>query len=65
MHVNQIALTPPLSQIVLGNLFPSLVLDDEAYGKFLPSWDLLVYALVEFGYFHLQATKPDTVGKFV
>ncbi|XP_033640540.1 epoxide hydrolase 1-like [Asterias rubens] len=62
MHSNFTSQLAPLSQVVLGKLVPSLVLDDESYGKFLPSWSRIVFGLKEFGYLHLNATKPDTIG---
>lgn len=44
-------------------LFPSLVGDDEYLYKVYPLSDYFKYIVREFGYFHLQATKPDTLGK--
>ena len=65
MHSNFTSQLAPLSQVVLGKLVPSLVLDDESYVKFLPSWSRIVFGLKEFGYLHLNATKPDTIGKSI
>ncbi len=62
MHSNFITQTAPWSQVILGKLVPSLVLDNKSYGKYLPSWDRIVFGLKEFGYLHLHATKPDTLG---
>lgn len=63
MHSNFITQTAPWSQVILGKLVPSLVLDNKSYGKYLPSWDRIVFGLKEFGYLHLHATKPDTLGE--
>ncbi|GFX05910.1 juvenile hormone epoxide hydrolase 1 [Trichonephila clavipes] len=43
--------------------FPSLVSPAEYKGLF-PFWERFKTILQESGYFHIQATKPDTVGKF-
>ncbi|XP_068624040.1 juvenile hormone epoxide hydrolase-like [Battus philenor] len=45
-----------------GALIPSLVVESHLADRMYPlSW-LFSYALEEYGYCHLQATKPDTVG---
>ncbi|XP_038051903.1 epoxide hydrolase 1-like [Patiria miniata] len=62
VHVNMISVQPSVSQMILGAVFPSLVLEDEGYARSLPSWQSLKFGLIELGYLHLQATKPDTVG---
>ena len=63
MHSNFITVQPSLSQMILVKIFPSIVLDDEAYARALPSFENLGFWLQETGYLHIQATKPDTVGK--
>lgn len=48
---------------ILGGLWPSYVgqgLEDKMY----PAKDKINFLLEETGYMHLQATKPDTIGKF-
>ncbi|XP_033640495.1 epoxide hydrolase 1-like isoform X1 [Asterias rubens] len=62
MHSNFITVQPSLSQMILVKIFPSIVLDDEAYARALPSFENLGFWLQETGYLHIQATKPDTVG---
>ncbi|XP_022088767.1 epoxide hydrolase 1-like [Acanthaster planci] len=62
IHVNMIVTQPPVSQMILGSLFPSLVLESEGYARSLPSWEYLKFWLKETGYAHIQGTKPDTVG---
>jgi len=41
---------------------PSLILKPSDYKKVIPLGEKFKYILGESGYFHLQATKPDTVG---
>jgi hypothetical protein len=36
---------------------------NENLGKFLPLSENFAEMMLEFGYLHLQATKPDTIGK--
>ncbi|XP_038051900.1 epoxide hydrolase 1-like [Patiria miniata] len=62
VHMNMIPIPPPVSQMILGILFPSLVLEDEAYGRIIPTWASIKGYLRETGYLHIQATKPDTIG---
>ncbi|XP_072022682.1 epoxide hydrolase 1-like isoform X1 [Amphiura filiformis] len=49
-------------QIMIGSYFPSLILPAVDHVKVWPAMDKLFYLLQETGYFHIQATKPDTVG---
>lgn len=49
-------------QIFIGSYFPSLILPPVDHSKVWPFMDTFYYLLQESGYFHLQATKPDTVG---
>lgn len=65
-HNNFITYQPPLYplRLAVGSICPSLVLTKKSdQDKIFPIWnytrDLL---LEETGYFHLQATKPDTIG---
>ncbi|XP_050348849.1 juvenile hormone epoxide hydrolase-like [Nymphalis io] len=46
----------------LGSLFPSLVVEDKYRHRMYPLSDTLPYLMRESGYYHLQATKPDTIG---
>ncbi|KAK7865184.1 hypothetical protein R5R35_012042 [Gryllus longicercus] len=63
-HTNMVFLTTPLSQfrLLLGSFIPSLVVEPEHYNKVYPIVKNFMYILEESGYFHLQTTKPDTVG---
>ena len=48
----------------VGAYIPSLVIDNEHHAKMYPMSHHLSRLVEESGYFHIQATKPDTVGKF-
>lgn len=53
------------SSIVKGfiaSLYPSLFIAPEHYDFFYPSSEKFSFLIEESGYFHLQASKPDTVG---
>ncbi|XP_045762718.1 juvenile hormone epoxide hydrolase-like [Maniola jurtina] len=47
---------------MIGAFFPSLVVEPHLADRMYPLSRYFAYVLEEFGYFHLQATKPDTVG---
>lgn len=49
-------------KLLLSQLVPSLILKPSDYKKVIPLGEKFKYILGESGYFHLQATKPDTVG---
>ncbi|PZC70942.1 hypothetical protein B5X24_HaOG214591 [Helicoverpa armigera] len=46
----------------LGAFFPSLVIEDRLADRMYPLSKMFAYIMEEFGYMHIQATKPDTVG---
>ncbi|CAG9562770.1 unnamed protein product [Danaus chrysippus] len=46
----------------IGSLFPSLFVKAPYIPRLYPIRDLFTYLMRESGYFHLQATKPDTIG---
>lgn len=51
-------------QLFIGTYIPSLVVDKEYQDRMYPlSEKIFQNILLESGYFHIQATKPDTVGK--
>lgn len=50
-------------KILLGSLFPSLIVDPKYMDRIYPLKNLFSYLVRESGYFHMQATKPDTLGK--
>lgn len=47
----------------LGSLWPSLIANEYEIGKIYPITSYYGFLLEESGYMHIQATKPDTVGK--
>lgn len=53
-----------IGKSVLASLFPSLVLGDVALKDF-NFFSTLKFMFVKGGYFHVQATTPDTLGKYV
>lgn len=52
-------------KILLGSICPSLVVDEKYKRKMHPLLEKWQFDVEESGYFHLQVTKPDTVGKIV
>ena len=54
----------PISMVkyFVGSLFPSLIVDSKFKQRLYPIKDYLMYFVREGGYFHLHATKPDTIG---
>lgn len=66
MHSNWCFVFSPLqlAKTVLGYYYPSLVGIPENQEKYMyPLSKKISFLLEESGYFHIQATKPDTVGK--
>lgn len=49
---------------IVGAFIPQLVVDAEHKHWMYPLKDNYARLLEESGYFHLQATKPDTIGTF-
>ncbi|KAG8038263.1 hypothetical protein G9C98_006590 [Cotesia typhae] len=49
--------------LLVGSYFPSLVVESEDYSKVYPLTEKWSRIIEESGYFHLQATKPDTIAK--
>lgn len=66
MHSNMgvISPTPGLQlRLMFGSLFPSLICTKEEQKFVYPMLDRWFFLIEEMGYLHLQATKPDTIGK--
>ena len=65
LHLNMIAVNTPSAnlKLIVANLVPSLVLEKKDYSKVIPIKERFGVLLKESGYMHIQATKPDTVGK--
>ncbi|XP_034829183.1 juvenile hormone epoxide hydrolase-like [Maniola hyperantus] len=63
-HTNMPVSSRPISNLkyVIGSLFPSFIVEDQHRHRMYPIKDLFSYLMRESGYFHLQATKPDTIG---
>ena len=57
---------PQLARTLIAHYLPSLYFGkqdaDKEYRKVFPLKDTLTYLLSEAGYFHIQATKPDSIG---
>lgn len=53
-----------LVKIILGSLYPPLVVTKEFENNLYPVLDLVRFYFKESGYLHIQGTKPDTIGKF-
>ncbi|XP_013138400.1 PREDICTED: juvenile hormone epoxide hydrolase-like [Papilio polytes] len=47
---------------ILGAYIPSLVVESHLAHRMYPLSDFFAFLLEEFGYYHLQATRPDSVG---
>ncbi|KAI6237897.1 Epoxide hydrolase [Aphelenchoides besseyi] len=61
MLISNLNLPTRLFKMIFGSYFPSLVWSQPEYAQFSLS-AILVKAIKESGYMHLQATKPDTAG---
>lgn len=48
--------------MLVGSLAPSLFFDKETANKLYPLKSMVLEQLLETGYSHIQATKPDTIG---
>ncbi|XP_023310063.1 juvenile hormone epoxide hydrolase 1-like isoform X2 [Anoplophora glabripennis] len=64
VHSNMCFVNNVLSnlKLFLGSFYPSLVVSKELEDKVYPLSEKFSFNLLETGYMHLQATKPDTVG---
>ncbi|XP_033323810.1 juvenile hormone epoxide hydrolase 1 [Megalopta genalis] len=65
LHSNMCSAMGPkvLFWSIVGTYFPSLVgVDSEHYSMYFPVSAHLSNLIEESGYFHIQATKPDTIG---
>ncbi|KAJ8925185.1 hypothetical protein NQ315_001370 [Exocentrus adspersus] len=64
VHSNMCFVNTPLAnwKWILGSLYPPLIVSKELEPQVYPLSEKLSFMMLEFGYMHLQATKPDTVG---
>ncbi|XP_018570538.1 juvenile hormone epoxide hydrolase-like [Anoplophora glabripennis] len=51
-----------LVKIILGSLYPPLIVAKESENKLYPLFDYIRFCLTENGYYHVQGTKPDSIG---
>lgn len=49
-------------KLLLGSLWPTLIVDEKYAHLMYPLGEKLARLIEESGYFHIQATKPDTIG---
>ncbi|XP_050679149.1 juvenile hormone epoxide hydrolase-like [Leptidea sinapis] len=63
-HTNMPVSSRPISYLkqFVGALLPSLAVEHKYRDRMYPLKKVFDYLLRESGYFHLQATKPDTIG---
>lgn len=63
LNMNAYQLSPStIVKLLLGSLAPSLIFDKHDAKKYFPLKTTMQNLLLESGYMHLHATKPDTVG---
>ncbi|KAJ8938570.1 hypothetical protein NQ314_011429 [Rhamnusium bicolor] len=64
VHSNMCFVNSPFTnlKLFLGSYYPSLVVSKEFEDKVYPLSQKYAHILLETGYMHLQATKPDTIG---
>lgn len=48
--------------LMLGSFWPTLLMPADKVHLVYPLGPKFIHILQETGYFHLQATKPDTIG---
>ncbi|KAL4713752.1 hypothetical protein ACJJTC_004283 [Scirpophaga incertulas] len=64
MHINLafVKSSTNMLMMTLGSYFPSLVVEPHLADRMYPLADFFAFVLEESGYYHLQSTKPDTIG---
>lgn len=64
LHTNMGFSSRKLSMIktFLGSLWPTLIVDEKYVERMYPLGEKFKGIMEESGYFHIQATKPDTIG---
>lgn len=48
--------------LLLSSVYPPIFMDKEISDALFPLSDFSTNLILEMGYMHLQATKPDTIG---
>lgn len=63
-HSNMCFANSPLAHIksFIAGFYPTAFVDSQFVDFHFPKSKRLLHLIVESGYFHLQATKPDTIG---
>lgn len=66
-HSNLCASLSPYSFLkgTIASLYPSLFIDEEYVDFVFPQGEKFFGLLEESGYFHIQSTKPDTIGELI
>lgn len=64
-HSNFCVVRTPLSTIklLIASIWPTAFIDEKFVPMVFPLGEKLQTMIEETGYFHLQATKPDTIGE--
>ncbi|XP_074031164.1 juvenile hormone epoxide hydrolase 1 [Leptinotarsa decemlineata] len=64
VHSNMCVVNTALSnlKLFLYSFYPSAIIDEKLQHLVYPMTDKWTYIILETGYLHLQATKPDTIG---
>lgn len=65
LHSNMCVVNSPKAnaKLLIGSLIPSLVVEEEYQDRLYPLSETFSNIMEESGYFHMHATKPDTLGK--
>lgn len=66
LHINfNVSKMTPMTalKILVGSVAPSLFFEEGIAKKLYPLKGMVNNQLLETGYMHLQATKPDTIGR--
>lgn len=66
-HSNLCFINNPVTNLkaFIASFYPTAFVDAKYVDFHFPRSEKFIYTIVESGYFHLQATKPDTVGKYL
>ncbi|XP_028145259.2 juvenile hormone epoxide hydrolase 1-like isoform X1 [Diabrotica virgifera virgifera] len=64
IHSNLCFVNTPMSNFkyFLSGFIPYLFVDEGKEHLVSPVWDKIEFLMLEFGYTHIQSTKPDTIG---
>lgn len=65
-HSNFCVVRSPLAmlKLVIASLWPTAFIDEKFVPMVFPLGEKFQTLIQESGYFHIQATKPDTIGEF-